>query len=76
MKPATALMVIPAMTARRMARAPEAVALAAQLLGLAAVVVGLGLSTTIDTPTGPSIVVAAFALLLMITLATALKRPA
>lgn len=72
----TALMVIPAVTARRIAHSPEQMALTAPLFGLAAVVVGLALSATVDTPSGPSIVVSAFAFFLVVTLATALRREA
>ena len=55
----TALMIIPAATARRFARTPEQMALLAAVLGSLAVVAGLWGSFTYDTPTGPSIVVAA-----------------
>jgi zinc transport system permease protein len=55
----TSLLIIPAATARRLARTPEQMAVIAALI--AAVAVGLGLfgSLTFDTPSGPSIVVAA-----------------
>jgi zinc transport system permease protein len=72
----TALMVIPAVTARRIVRSPETMALAAPLFGLASVAVGLTLSATVDTPSGPSIVVAAFALFLGVTLGAGLRRAA
>lgn len=72
----TALMVIPAVTARRVTRSPEAMAIAAPLFGLAAVVLGLAASATIDTPSGPSIVVAAFALFLAVTAGAGLRRAA
>lgn len=55
----TSLLIIPAATARRFARSPEAMALIAALLGMLAVVAGLALSLYLDTPSGPSIVVAA-----------------
>jgi ABC-type Mn2+/Zn2+ transport system permease subunit len=51
-------------------------ALAAPLFGLASVAVGLTLSATVDTPSGPSIVVAAFALFLGVTLGAGLRRAA
>jgi zinc transport system permease protein len=72
----TALMVIPAVAARRIARSPEVMAMAAPLFGLASVAIGLTLSATVDTPSGPSIVAAAFALFLVATLAAGLRRPA
>ena len=58
----TALLIIPAATARRFAATPERMAAAASLAGVAAVVAGLYASLGLDTPSGPSIVVAALAL--------------
>ncbi len=55
----TALLIIPAAAARRLARTPEAMAVGAALLGAVAVVLGLTGSLHLDTPSGPSIVVAA-----------------
>jgi zinc transport system permease protein len=60
----TALLVIPAATARRFAAGPEAMAAIAAGLGAAAVAGGLTGSLALDTPSGPSIVVAALALFL------------
>ncbi len=57
-----ALLIIPAATARATARSPEAMALAATLIGAAATLLGLALSLALDTPAGPSIVTAAAAL--------------
>lgn len=54
-----ALLVIPAAAARRFARTPEQMAVAAALVGAAAVAAGLWGSFRWDTPTGPSMVVAA-----------------
>ncbi len=54
-----ALLVIPAAAARRFARTPEQMAVAAALAGAAAVAAGLWGSFRWDTPTGPSMVVAA-----------------
>jgi zinc transport system permease protein len=72
----TALMVIPAVTARRIARSPEQMALTAPFFGLVSVAAGLALSIAADTPTGPSIVAAAFALFLAVTLVAGLRREA
>jgi zinc transport system permease protein len=72
----TALLVIPAVTARRLARSPEEMALLAPLFGVAAVAAGLALSLYGDTPSGPSIVAAAFALFLVTTAAKSLHREA
>jgi zinc transport system permease protein len=55
----TSLLVIPAATARRFARTPEAMAVGAAVLGMLAVAGGLAASLRWDTPSGPSIVVAA-----------------
>ncbi len=67
----TALIVIPAVTARRVARSPEEMAFAAPIFGVLGVSAGLALSILADTPSGPSIVVAAFVLFLGATLAAA-----
>ncbi len=67
----TALLIIPAATARRMARGPEAMALIAALLGVVSVVAGLFGSLEWDTPSGPSIVVAALILFLLALLPVA-----
>lgn len=61
----TSLLIIPAATARRLAVGPEAMAVVASVLGAVAVVLGLGGSLVLDTPSGPSIVVAAFVLFLV-----------
>ncbi len=58
----TSLLIIPAAAARRFAGTPEAMAALAALAGCAAVGLGLFASLRFDTPSGPSIVVAAAAL--------------
>ena len=60
----TALLIIPAATARRLSAGPEQMALYAALAGAASVAGGLSASLQWDTPSGPSIVVAALALFL------------
>jgi zinc transport system permease protein len=55
----TAMLVIPAASARRLARTPEQMAAAAIGAGAVAVIGGLGASWHFDSPSGPSIVVAA-----------------
>lgn len=57
-----ALLVIPAATARRFASSPETMAVGAAVAGVLAVAGGLFASAEFDTPSGPSIVVAALAL--------------
>ena len=55
----TAMLIIPAATARRFASGPEQMAVLAATIGAASVVGGLFGSLEWDTPAGPSIVVAA-----------------
>ncbi len=55
----TALLIIPAAAARRLAATPEAMAVVAALTGTLSVIAGLFGSLQWDTPSGPSIVVAA-----------------
>ncbi len=57
----TAMLIIPAATARRFATGPEQMALLAAVFGACAVIAGLFGSLEWDTPSGPSIVVAALA---------------
>ncbi len=61
----TALLIIPAATARRFAATPETMAIFASLLGAIAVFGGLFGSLRYDTPSGPSIVVAALVLFII-----------
>lgn len=60
----SAMLIIPAAAARRLARTPEQMAALAVAAGLAAVALGLGGSWVWDTPSGPSIVTVATALFL------------
>jgi zinc transport system permease protein len=62
----TSLLIIPAAAARRFAATPEGMALVAAGFGTLAVGSGLALSLQLDTPSGPSMVVAA-ALLFALT---------
>ncbi len=54
----TSLLIIPAAAARPFARSPEAMAVISVLAGCLAVMLGLSASLQLDTPTGPSIVLA------------------
>jgi zinc transport system permease protein len=60
----TSLLIIPAATARRFATGPEAMAVMAAAFGALAVAGGLFGSLEFDTPSGPSVVVAALAIFL------------
>lgn len=65
----TSLMIMPAAAARRLSKTPEQMALFASLLGSLAVMGGMTLSWFIDTPAGPSVVVSALVIFLLIFLA-------
>ncbi|MFV8782845.1 iron chelate uptake ABC transporter family permease subunit [Microbulbifer sp. SA54] len=60
----TALLIIPAATARRLSRTPEQMAVYAAAIGCLAVLMGLAASVLWDSPAGPSIVLAAGCLFL------------
>ena len=62
----TSLLIIPSATARRLSHTPEGMALCASLLGVLSVITGLALSWWKDTPAGPSVVVSAFAIFVLI----------
>ncbi len=69
----TSLLIIPAATARRFAPTPELMAVLAAFVGIAAVVGGLYTSLWLDTPSGPSIVLAAAVLFLASLAAGAIR---
>ena len=74
----TSLLIIPAATARRLSTSPETMAVFAALLGALAVSGGLYGSLGYDTPSGPSIVVAAlvlFVVSIVIPVDRILRRP-
>lgn len=58
----TAMLIIPAATARRFSSGPEQMAVLAAIAGVLAVIMGLSASLQWDTPSGPTIVVAALVL--------------
>ncbi|MSU91014.1 hypothetical protein GE300_15595 [Rhodobacteraceae bacterium 2CG4] len=62
----TAMLVIPAAAARPLARSPEAMALIATALSVAAVGLGIWASWRLDSPTGPTIVSAAAGLFVVV----------
>lgn len=69
----TALLIVPAATARRFATGPEQMAVLSALIGAVAVIGGLSGSLRWDTPSGPSIVVAAMVLFIL-SLTSAIRR--
>jgi zinc transport system permease protein len=69
-----AMLVIPAAASRALARTPEAMALGAIGVGIAAVGLGLQASLWWDTPTGPSIVAAAAIIFAVGQVVAALRR--
>ncbi|HAA92822.1 MAG TPA: zinc ABC transporter permease subunit ZnuB [Rhodospirillaceae bacterium] len=64
----TSLLIIPAAAARRFARTPEQMAVIASIIGALSVLTGLLGSVQFDTPSGPSVVVAAFCFFLLSTI--------
>ncbi|MFB9947334.1 metal ABC transporter permease [Rhizobium puerariae] len=72
----TALLIIPAATARRFSASPEVMAVLASVIGALAVIGGLFGSLTYDTPSGPSIVVAALLLFILSLVPAAGKNTA
>ena len=64
----TAMLIIPAAAARPVSRTPESMSGVAVVAAVASVVAGLWTSFQWDTPTGPSIVVAASALFALASL--------
>ncbi len=69
----TAMLIIPAATARKFSSSPEQMAILAAAIGALSVVGGLFGSLEWDTPAGPSIVVGALIVFLLSFLAYALK---
>ena len=70
----TSLLIIPPAAARRIAQTPEQMALGASVIGCLSVGGGLLMSWEWDTPAGPSIVVSACAIFVLLTLVPALRR--
>ncbi|GAD89099.1 MULTISPECIES: zinc ABC transporter permease subunit ZnuB [Vibrio] len=64
----TSLLIIPAATARRFSKSPEQMAVMASVIGGICVLSGLSLSWQYDTPAGPSVVVSAALLFLLVQL--------
>ena len=71
----TALMIIPAATAQRLAGSPEIMAVLASILGVIGVTTGLFGAAEFDTPVGPSVILAAAIMLLILTIVPHRQRP-
>ena len=71
----TAMLIIPAASARPLSRTPELMAVFAALIGVLAVIAGLQASLHFDTPAGPSIVVTATLFFAATNLVHALSLP-
>lgn len=72
----TAMLIIPAAAARRFAQGPEHMAAISVVIGVSSVVMGMFGSLEFDTPSAPSIVVAAFCIFVvsLIPLSVSAKR--
>ena len=62
----TSLLIIPAAAARQITHSPGAMMIVAIFIGIIAVVLGISGSVIFDTPSGPSIVIAAAALFILL----------
>ena len=60
------MLIIPAAAARYLARTPEQMAVISIIFGILAVIVGLSTSLFWDTASGPSIIIVAFAILVLV----------
>jgi zinc transport system permease protein len=69
----TAMLIVPAAAARPIARTPERMAALAAIIGSLSVLLGIAGSWRFDTPTGPSIVVAAVACLIASNLVSSIQ---
>lgn len=70
----TALLIIPASTARSFAKTPEQMAAIAALIGVVSVLIGVFASNSTDAPAGPSIVFAAAVLFFLSQLSRLFKN--
>ena len=70
----TALLIIPAATARPFSRTPESMAVIAAFIGGVSALGGLGAAYQFDTPTGPTIVCLAAVFFMVSTVVSAVRR--
>lgn len=68
----TSLLILPAASARLLAKSPSQMTILATIISMCAVTMGLAASLHFDTPTGPSIILSALGIL--VTLAVAKRR--
>ncbi len=64
----SSLLIIPAATARQLARSPEGMAIIASFIGVTSVGLGIYFSFALDTPSGPTIVASAASLFTLLTI--------
>ncbi len=64
----SSLLIIPAATARQLARSPEGMAIIASFFGVTSVGLGIYFSFVLDTPSGPTIVASAASLFTLLTI--------
>ena len=70
----TAMLIIPAASARNIARDPEIMVLVAGVVSCISVILGLRSSYVFDTPPGPTIVCVALAIFIVLNLISTLRR--
>ena len=70
----TAMLIIPAAAARSMSRTPESMAVIAAVVGLCSIISGLSASFYWNTPTGPTMIVAAIVLFVLTSLWSVVNR--
>lgn len=70
----TAMLIIPAASARPMSRTPERMAVYAASIGVLSILLGIYLSFLFDTPTGPTVVCAATVFFCVSNVANLLRR--
>jgi zinc transport system permease protein len=70
----TAMLIIPAAAARSMSRTPESMAVIAAIVGLCSIISGLSTSFYWNTPTGPTMIVAAIVLFVLASLWSVVNR--
>lgn len=71
----SAMLIIPAATARPFSRTPEGMAVIAALIGGISALGGMGAAYYFDTPTGPTIVCLAAGLFVLSTIVSAIRAP-